>query len=386
LLDGTTGVALGTAPQVTFNVQLNTGTPTFTGTNGACSGSVQLSLDGFVTCIGIVSLGYGGGQTLMTINPVTGLEPKTVYRVRLSTAIMSTGGQPLSATYTSTGFTTQGDVWLTRAPMPTLRSNQGGLVAVGTKVYAIGGDAAGTNEMYDPATNTWTARANLPAQRSEFGIATFNNKIYVIGGCAAGCSGNVTVYEYDTISNTWPNCGGSCATMPTGRYALGAAEVGGFIYAAGGYNGAFYATVERFDPVGNSWLTRAPMANQREGVALASLGGKLYAMGGHWSPDFVTYFNPASVEEYDPTGNAWTTLAATISPGVKPLSVGVIAGKIYSAYAPDTIFREYDQPTNIFVNRATKNANLGNFGGAVVNGRFYAVNMTTGELGEYTPP
>lgn len=386
--DSTAGLALATTPQVTFSAAVNPGTVSYGGA-GACTGSLQLSANGFATCLGIGSVTYGGGNTQLTINPSVALPPKTLIQVRLTTAVVSAGGAALGAVYTSLGFTTVGDVWVTKAPLPTITRGSGAIIAVNNQVYAIGGNATGSNEMYDPLTNTWTTKTALGFERTEFGIAAYNNKIYIIGGCGVGgCGGGGTntVYEYDTLGNTWTNCGGTCTPMATARFALGATECAGFIYAAGGYNGAFYNVVERYNPSTNAWITRTPMANQREGVALASAGSKVYAMGGTWTADFVTYNYPASVEEYDPIANTWISLPATLSPGIKPTSVGTIAGKIFSAYGPDTIFREYDPVGNTFTSRASKTANLGSFGGAVANGKFYAINMATGEVGEYTPP
>jgi len=55
------------------------------------------------------------------------------------------------------------DSWATLAPMPVARM-QFGVAAVDGKIFAIGGRNdwinryLGTNEMYDPLTNTWIER------------------------------------------------------------------------------------------------------------------------------------------------------------------------------------------------------------------------------------
>jgi N-acetylneuraminic acid mutarotase len=53
-----------------------------------------------------------------------------------------------------------------------------------------------------------------------------------------------TVEAYDPVSNTWV----AKAPMPTARYAHAAAAVNNTIYAIGGVNNAYLATVEAYTP------------------------------------------------------------------------------------------------------------------------------------------
>lgn len=60
-----------------------------------------------------------------------------------------------------------GLLWRTRASMPTPRLEAGAAVING-KVYVVGGfsgSALTTTEAYDPATDTWTTRADMPTAR-----------------------------------------------------------------------------------------------------------------------------------------------------------------------------------------------------------------------------
>src|SRR2546430_10479159 len=50
------------------------------------------------------------------------------------------------------------------------------------KIYATIGPAVSTVEVYDPATNTWSAAAPMPTARSSLTAATVKGKIYAIGG------------------------------------------------------------------------------------------------------------------------------------------------------------------------------------------------------------
>jgi N-acetylneuraminic acid mutarotase len=87
------------------------------------------------------------------------------------------------------------DTWAAKAPMQQARAGLG-VAAVNGKIYAIGGSISngqyppdvssggfvGTNEEYDPATDTWTTKASMPTPRDYFAIAAYQNKVYCIGG------------------------------------------------------------------------------------------------------------------------------------------------------------------------------------------------------------
>ena len=79
--------------------------------------------------------------------------------------------------------------WTQKADMPTPRAGLATSVVNG-KIYAIGGatdvSAGGrpfsTVEVYDPATDTWTQKADMPTARRSLPAAVVNEIIYVIGG------------------------------------------------------------------------------------------------------------------------------------------------------------------------------------------------------------
>ncbi|MHC4566151.1 MAG: hypothetical protein ACYTE3_10380, partial [Planctomycetota bacterium] len=64
--------------------------------------------------------------------------------------------------------------------------------------------AFSTVEEYDPATDTWMPKADMPAERLRMATSVVNGKIYAIGGSApgagpdaAGPNGTAIVEEYD---------------------------------------------------------------------------------------------------------------------------------------------------------------------------------------------
>ena len=125
------------------------------------------------------------------------------------------------------------DAWRAESPVPTGRCRFAAVWLDG-KLYLIGGLRDGVrNEAYDPATGTYSSKADMPTSRSDAAAAAVGGKIYVIGGQSAALGGGTlgTVEEYDPTANTWR----PMADMPTARHSLALAQVGGKIYAAGGF-------------------------------------------------------------------------------------------------------------------------------------------------------
>jgi N-acetylneuraminic acid mutarotase len=76
--------------------------------------------------------------------------------------------------------------WTAKAPMPTPRMWMSGSV-LNNKLYVIGGRELATVEAYDPATNKWTTKKPMLTAREQLGVATFvtpsgNPKILAVGG------------------------------------------------------------------------------------------------------------------------------------------------------------------------------------------------------------
>jgi N-acetylneuraminic acid mutarotase len=78
------------------------------------------------------------------------------------------------------------DAWTFKTPMPTPRY----CFAIATyqdKIYCIGGytsdvSYSAANEVYNPATNTWETKASMPTRRSELQANVVNGAIYLLGG------------------------------------------------------------------------------------------------------------------------------------------------------------------------------------------------------------
>jgi N-acetylneuraminic acid mutarotase len=226
------------------------------------------------------------------------------------------------------------DTWTTKSEMPTARQGLSTSVVNG-KIYAIGGGAASsasyasietfsTVEEYDPATDTWTAKSEMPTARLCHHASVVNGRIYIIGGADASTPkvGHVwTVEVYDPVTDTWTQKG----DMPRSRASGFSSVVDGKIYIIGGYGGP--QRVEEYDPSTDTWVTKSEMPSARRSLATSALDGKIYAIGGY-VPDAAGHPGVATVEVYDPATDTWTTAPDMPSARFAPRT-SVIDGKIY---------------------------------------------------------
>ncbi len=279
--------------------------------------------------------------------------------------------------------------WASKAPMKVARGSLG-LAVVNGKIYAIGGSTysgiwpatngiVGTNEEYDPATDTWTYKKSMPIPRYGFAIVVYQNKIYCIGGVTGYSTSTGRLITganqvYDPATDTWE----TKAPMPTPRWLLQANVVNGKIYLIGGQNGGSSIKVnEVYDPLTDSWTTKAPIPTAASNYASAVVDNKIYVAGG--------FFLSNLTQIYDPETDTWslgTTVPSSVSDGAAGATTGVIAPKrIYvmgvDAYnglgEPPCLNRVYDPEKDSWTAGADVPTNRLNFGVAVVDDKLYAI-------------
>ena len=85
----------------------------------------------------------------------------------------------------------------------------------------------------------------------------------------------------------------------------------GKIYAFGGLQGTEAAptrTAEVYDPVKDEWESIPPMFTANHSAGAASLGGKIFVVGGVGTGEGYGYRMLYSGECYDPTMKIWTRI------------------------------------------------------------------------------
>ena len=229
-----------------------------------------------------------------------------------------------------------GGSWSQKQSMNQARGGLG-VAAVNGKLYAIGGHIengiyspnpttgfVGTNEEYDPATDTWTTKKPMPTPRSNFAIAAYDNKIYCISNAVVGFELDeiyhlfmVPIWSgvnevYDPLTDTWE----TKSPMPTAALNAKANALNGIIYVFDGTNNWAY------DPASDSWTTKASAPTEVGGYPSAIIGEKIYVIG-NYSP----------VQIYDTSTDSWSQGAR--SPRIDPNGVAVATT---GASAPKQIY------------------------------------------------
>ncbi len=217
------------------------------------------------------------------------------------------------------------DRWERRADKPTAVANAGA-VALDGHIYVPGGNDADNRvlalmEVYDPASDTWSQAAALPAPLCAYAIAATRDGFYLFGGWD-GQRYLDTTYYYDLTSDSWQ----PRAPLPGARGFAAAATVGERIYLLGGRDAdGDLDLCQSYDPALDAannipWHTHAPMSTRRSGHGLAAYGGALYVVGGGWG-SYVAYN-----ERYALEGDAWSTFESPLSGEWRSLGLAAIEG------------------------------------------------------------
>ena len=240
----------------------------------------------------------------------------------------------------------------------------------------------------------WTTKASMPTARYALGVGEIGGVLYAVGGLL-GSTPLATVEAYDPAGNTWT----TKASMPTARHRLAVGVVNGILYAVGGFGNlgsppALLATVEAYDPATNSWTTRASMPTARNDLAVGVANGILYAIGGISG----AVQGVATVEAYDPATDTWTT-KAPMPTARFGLGVATINGKLYAvggaSNAPGgaqyATLEVYDPATDTWTTKASMSATRHLLALGAINGKLYAVGgerggaTITGSVEAYDP-
>ncbi len=126
------------------------------------------------------------------------------------------------------------------------------------------------------------------------------------------------------ISST-PQRWQALAPMPTARYGLAAASYGDFVFAIGGHTAeGVTAAVERYDFRDKTWKSATDKPTPVYEINAAVIGGKIYVPGGRLASGKVT----DALEIYDPVNDQWQQGAKLPAP-VSAYALAAFEGKLY---------------------------------------------------------
>lgn len=229
------------------------------------------------------------------------------------------------------------DTWNAAANLGTARYYHTATLLQSGKVLVVDGwGGAGplaSAELYDPKTNMW-AYAASPQIHRYVHTATLltSGKVLIVGGTDAA-GGALAAEIYDPSNDTWSSAGSPAAPR---IYHTATMLLSGKVLVVGDTTLGAPSSTELYDPASNTWshAARLNIARQRHSATLL-LDGKVLVAGGLVAGATTTSSIPtASAELYDPASDTWSPAASLGTARYKhvatllPSGQAVIAGGI----------------------------------------------------------
>ncbi|MEK2646228.1 kelch repeat-containing protein [Bdellovibrio sp. BCCA] len=252
--------------------------------------------------------------------------------------------------------------WSQAASLPQERLNHTATALQDGKVLIVGGainnsvstTCLNTAALYDPTSNTWSAAASLVTGRCYHSATLLSDgRVMVIGGrtensLALGISNYLSTAEiYNPATNTWT----AAASMTTNRgYHSAILLKNGKVFVVGGRNTSGLLTTALYNPSANSWAAGPSLTKSRKDHTATLLPeGKVVIIGG--VDDAGVILSDTTI--YDPSSGPSGTFSNGAALAVARKShtatlvgdrVFVIGGSTTSTVFKDTVI--YDPSTN----------------------------------------
>jgi hypothetical protein len=188
------------------------------------------------------------------------------------------------------------------------RTNHISALLPGGGVLVAGGFSSfltGTSELYDPATETWTATGFLSAGR-QFALVSVlhDGKVLIAGGGTFGTDTVPLTELFDPETNMWSSPG----PLHEGRifHTMTLLSNGKVLVVGGVGSGGTLRTAELYDPATGQWRLTGQLATERLFHTATLLSdGRVLVSGGSSSFDTHDETSLDSAELYDPVTELW---------------------------------------------------------------------------------
>ena len=165
--------------------------------------------------------------------------------------------------------------------------------------FLLDGSSSRAVDLYSPRDDRWSRLPDLPLGVNHAAAATFRGRLLVVGGYVG--PGQAYRGGWELRDGRWR----ALPRPPEARAAAGAAVVGTRLYVAGGVGpGGLARRMLVFDLVRRRWST-GPGPTPREHLAVAALGGRVYALAGRRAGIDT---NVAFLESWRPGWRSWRRL------------------------------------------------------------------------------
>jgi N-acetylneuraminic acid mutarotase len=309
--------------------------------------------------------------------------------------------------------------WSSGPPMSTGASYPGG-TAVQGKLWVIGGgqplngsalpqagkdapdapDSLSTTQIYDPASNSWSAGPTLNTARSFADATTLNvsggQTTLIVGGYNSNPARSLTSVEASSVTvgscatptptataaTATPTCLGPWVTKtpyPLSVYAAALASDGTFAYAFGGFTlgGSDHAEAYKYNITTDTWTAVMSMTtgpDERMHAEYAPTTNKIYVQGG--------FLQGTANRIYDVATNTWSS-GAPVPVSVYGHAHAYYNGKVYliggavSGGASTGVYA-YDIASNTWSTLASLPQPEFGMAAAAINGFIYVAGGSTG--------
>lgn len=290
--------------------------------------------------------------------------------------------------------------WATKTSMPATAVFPGAAVLNGKIYVVVSYSQENKNNSlyeYNPTIDVWTIKKSMPSSSVHFAIASCNNRIFIMGGLDprdnSGESHPFSTNEaYNPVTDSWE----TRASMPTARSSMVAETVNDKVYVIGGRTAGAHSTVtltEVYDSSTDSWTQASPIPTPVAAPTSAVVDNRIYVIGGQ--AEFNTPMNPGLNQIYDPQTDIWIQGAKEPNPAW----VDEVAGATTGQKAPKMIYvmggrpgfappldqnYAYNPKEDKWIVAASLPAASSGFAVAVVNDLLYVMGGTTVNLSEIT--
>jgi N-acetylneuraminic acid mutarotase len=238
------------------------------------------------------------------------------------------------------------NTWSAAAPMRVVRKWHRAIRLADGQVMLVGGDneagqgAPTPDEIYDPASNTWSAAAAMTIVNGSSDALSLlgNGMVLAAGGVEDGMPSS-SAEAFNPATRTWSRT----ARMTFGRYGASSALLpDGRVLVLGGLglSGLPLTTGEIFNPNTNTWiLVPGPLGaryGSRDQAALPLKDGRLLVAGwsDHWSSADAEIFDPlrpgtVPTPTPTPTGpGTWSSATSTTDPHMDHTATLLADGRV----------------------------------------------------------
>ncbi|MGD8175303.1 Kelch repeat-containing protein [Marinimicrobium sp. ARAG 43.8] len=198
--------------------------------------------------------------------------------------------------------------------------HENAFVAVGERLYLIGGRGERPLDVYDPATGNWSQGAQPPFEVHHMQAVAYDDKLYVLGALTGGFPEEpplAHILIYDPAADAWTE--GPEIPEHRRRGTSGVVVHEGLIYLVGGntrgHMSGFVPWLDVFDPQTGRWTELPDAPHARDHFQAAVIDGKIYAAGGRTSSHDtgeVMSLTVGPVDVYDIASQRWQTLDAPL--------------------------------------------------------------------------